>query len=167
MQVTEEPKNKIQDTHGRRSDTWGSTFWQFFRYCLVGGANTVIDLLTFNVLLWCFPTNNVLVLVGCNSIAYTSGAASSFFLNKYWTFRHKHAMTRKELIRFLIVLSIEVLYSNSLVWLAGKTLRPLIANSTLWADTSKVLAIVVGAVISYAFMRFWIFASGPQDRPKK
>jgi len=86
VQVTEESQNKIQDTHGRRSDTWSSIFWQFLRYCLVGGANTVIDLLTFNVLLWCFPMNNLLVLVGCNSIAYTSGAASSFFLNKYWTF---------------------------------------------------------------------------------
>jgi putative flippase GtrA len=167
IQVSEELKNKAQDTHGCRSNTRISTFWQFFRYCLVGGANTVIDLLTFNVLLWCFPTNNVLVLVGYNSVAYASGAVSSFFLNKYWTFRHKQGMIRRELVRFAISLSLEILYSSGLVWLAGKALQPLIANATLWANTSKLVAVVVGAVISYIFMRFWIFASGPQDQPKK
>lgn len=166
-QALEELQNKTQDTHRRRSGTWSSMFWQFLRYCLVGGANTVIDLLTFNVLLWCFPTNNVLVLVGCNSVAYASGAVSSFFLNKYWTFRHKQGMTRRELVRFAISLSLEILYSNGLVWLAGKALQPLIANATLWANTSKIVAVVVGAVISYIFMRFWIFASGSQDQSKK
>jgi len=165
--VLEELQNKTQNTHSRRSDTWSSTFWQFFRYCLVGGVNTVIDLLTFNVLLWCFPTNNALVLVGCNSVAYASGAVSSFFLNKYWTFRHKQGMTRRELVCFAISLSLEILYSNGLVWLAGKALQPLIANAMLWANASKIVAVVVGAVISYLFMRFWIFASGSQDQPKK
>jgi len=90
--------------------------WQFFRYCLLGGANTLIDLLLLNVLLWCFPTNNVLVLVAYNSVAYSSGAGSSFFLNKYWTFGHKQRTTRREVVRFAIVLLLEVLYSNSLLY---------------------------------------------------
>ena len=167
MQISGELFDKTQDTHHRRSYIWNSAIWQFFRYCLVGGANTGIDLLTFNILLWCFPTNNVLVLVGCNSVAYASGAVSSFLLNKYWTFRHKQGVTRKELVRFAISLFLEILYSNGLVWLAGKALQPLIGNATLWANTSKVLAVVVGAVISYIFMRFWIFASESQDQPKK
>jgi putative flippase GtrA len=137
------------------------------RYCLVGGANTAIDLLTFNILLWSFPTNNVLALVGYNSLAYASGAASSFFLNKYWTFQHQQGMTRRELVRFLIILFIEVLYSNGLVWLIGKALQPLITNATLWANASKVLAVAIGAVISYICMRFWIFASGSQAKAKK
>lgn len=167
IQPSEASLDKIEDNEACRSHSWSSTFWQFLRYCLVGGANTSIDLLTFNALLWGFPTNNVLALVGYNSIAYTSGAASSFFLNKYWTFRHKQGMTRQELVRFLIILSVEVLYSNGLVWLIGKTLQPLIANATLWANASKVLAVAIGAVISYICMRFWIFASGLQDQPKK
>jgi hypothetical protein len=29
------------------------------------------------------------------------------------------------------------------------------------------VAVAVGAVISYTCMRFWTFASGSQDRPKK
>src|SRR5205823_243503 len=70
-------------------------------------------------------------------------------------------------VRFAITLSLEILYSNGLVWLAGKALQPLIANVTLWGNASKLVAVTVGAVISYTCMRFWTFASRSQDRPKK
>jgi putative flippase GtrA len=133
----------------------------------VGGANTAIDLLTLNALLWYLPTNNVQVLVLYNSVAYASGAFSSFFLNKYWTFGYNRKTTLREVVRFAISLFLEILYSNALVWLAGKALQPLIANATLWGNASKLLAVAGSAVISYTCMRFWTFASGPQNRPKK
>src|SRR5207249_7892168 len=123
--------------------------------------------LTLNVLLWGFPTNTVLILVVYNSVAYSSDAVTSFFLNKYWTFGHKQPTTGREVVRFAIILALEILYSNGLVWLAGKALQPLIANATLWGNASKLVAVAVGAVISYTCMRFWTFGSGSQDRPKK
>jgi putative flippase GtrA len=42
----------------------------------------------------------------------------------------------------------------------------LIANPTLWGNASKLVAVVGGTVISYAFMRFWTFAGGSHDRPR-
>lgn len=150
-----------------RFHAWSSTCWQFLRYCLVGGANTLIDLLVLNVLLWGFPTNNASLLVVYNSVAYSSGAVTSFFLNKYWTFRHKQRTTRREVVRFAIILALEILYSNGLVWLAGKTLQPLIVNPMLWGNASKLVAVAGGAVLSYAFMRFWTFARGSQDQLKE
>jgi len=123
--------------------------------------------LMLNVLLWRFPTNNVLVLVVYNSVAYSSGAVTSFFLNRYWTFRRKQRTTRREVVRFVIILALEILYSNGLVWLAGKALQPLITNVTLWGNASKLLAVAGGAVLSYTFMRFWTFAGRSQDRPKQ
>ena len=144
-----------------------STFWQFLRYCLVGGANTLLDLLVLNVLLWGFPTKNVLMLVVYNSVAYSGGAVTSFFLNKYWTFGHKRRTTRREVVRFSIILALEILYSNGLVWLAGKALQPLITNPTLWGNVSKIVAVACGAVLSYVFMRFWTFANGSYDQHKE
>ena len=144
-----------------------STLWQFLRYCLVGGANTLLDLLVLNVLLWGFPTKNILMLVVYNSVAYSGGAVTSFFLNKYWTFGHKRRTIRREVVRFSIILALEILYSNGLVWLAGKALQPLIANPTLWGNVSKLVAVTCGAVLSYAFMRFWTFAGRSQDQHKE
>jgi putative flippase GtrA len=167
IQAPGESSNRAQDADTHRFHRWKSTFWQFLRYCLVGGANTIIDLLVLNVLLWCFPTHNVQVLALYNSLAYTSGALSSFFLNKYWTFRRKQRPTAREVVRFAISLFLEVIYSSVLVWLAGKALQPFIANVTLWGNASKLVAVVVGTAISYSFMRFWTFAGGPQDRPTK
>jgi len=150
-----------------RLQAWSHTFWQFFRYCLVGGANTAIDLAVFNILLWCLPTSNALVLAAYNSVAYASGAVSSFFLNKYWTFRHRQSTTRGEVLRFVIILLVEVLLSNVLVWLAGLALQPLITNTELWGNASKLVAVLGGVLISYIGMRCWIFAGRSRARSKK
>lgn len=155
------------DAHVLRCQALYSTCWQFLRYCLVGGANTAIDLAMLNVLLWRLPTSSALVLVVYNSIAYSSGALSSFFLNKNWTFRYKRRTTRREVIRFVTTLFLEVLYSNALIWLASKALQPLIPNPTLWGNASKLVAIAGSTLLSYAFMRYWTFARGSHDQHEK
>lgn len=104
------------------------------------------------------------MLVLYNSVAYSGGAVTSFFLNKYWTFRRKQKTTRRQVVRFLITLFFEILYSNGLIWLAGKVLQPFITNVTLWGNASKLVAIVAGTIISYAFMRFWTFAREPEQK---
>lgn len=159
--------SSAKDTAIHRIHAWSNPSGQFLRYCLVGGANTLVDLLVLNALLWCFPTNNVLVLVAYNSVAYSSGAVTSFFLNKYWTFGRKQRTTGREVVRFAFILVLEILFSNGLVWLAGKALQPVIANPALWGNASKLLAVAGGAVLSYAFMRFWIFAGRSQKRSKQ
>ena len=154
-------------SEAKRAKSAGSSCWQFVRYCLVGGVNTLISVLILNALLWQFPTHQVQLLVVENSLAYASGAVSNFFLHKYWTFRRKQKTTSREVARFMISLVLEVIYSSALIWLAGKALQPLIANPTLWGNASKLIAVAIGTVISYSFMRFWTFAGGPQDQAKK
>jgi putative flippase GtrA len=158
---------RTQDAGTHRLHAWSNTFWQFFRYCLVGGANTALDLLILNAFLWRFPTNNVQVLVVYNAVAYTGGAVSSFFLNKYWTFGRRQRPTSREVVRFAFSLFLEVLYSSALMWLAGRALQPLIANPTLWGNASKLVAVAIGTMLTYTFMRFWTFAGGSQDQPKQ
>ena len=164
IQAPEESSTRTQHADAHRFRGWRSTFGQFLRYCLVGGANTLIDLLVLNLLLWRFPTSNAQTLALYNSIAYTGGALSSFFLNKYWTFRRRHKATAREAIRFIIALLLEIIYSSVLVWIAGRVLQPLIVNVTLWGNASKLVAVVFGTIISYSFMRFWTFAGGPRNR---
>lgn len=163
----EDASTGTQDAPKCRFQAWRSTFWQFLRYCLVGGANTAIDILVLNILLWRFPTDSALHLMAYNSIAYSSGALSSFFLNKYWTFRYKQRTTGRQVTRFIVTLLLEILYSNALIWLAGKALQPLIANPTLWGNASKLIAVAGSTLLSYIFMRFWTFASGSRDQSKK
>ncbi len=163
----EEKMKEAQISPPRRVQGWTSTILQLLRYGLVGGVNTGIDLLVLNLFLWRFPTHSAQVLVVYNSVAYSCGAVSSFCLNKYWTFRRTQRTTGKEVRRFIISILLELVYSNILVWLAGKILQPFIPNPTLWGNAAKIVAVVFGALISYSLMRFWTFASDPQTSSKK
>ena len=163
----EESTSEAQLYPPRRGRGWTSTILQLLRYGVVGGVNTGIDLLVLNIFLWRFPTHNAQVLVAYNSVAYSCGAVSSFCLNKYWTFRRTQKVTGKELRRFIISILLELVYSNVLVWLAGKVLQPFIPNPTLWGNAAKLIAVVSGALISYSLMRFWTFANEPTAHLKK
>jgi len=163
----EERMKEAQLSPPRRVQGWTGTLLQLLRYGLVGGINTGIDLLVLNVFLWRFPTHNAQILVAYNSVAYSCGAVSSFCLNKYWTFRRTQKPTGREVRRFIISILLELVYSNVLVWLAGKVLQPFIPNPTLWGNAAKLIAVVSGALISYSLMRFWTFANEPQTHPKK
>ncbi len=163
---TEEPQKQsnegelVQRASSHKKRVWRSTFIQFAQYCIVGGLNTLVDVGMLNILLWRFPTHNGELLATYNAIAYSSGAISSFLLNKYWTFRHTHKPTVGELVRYVMTIVIEVLYSSALIWVAGRALQPFIANITIWGNAAKLVAVVCGAMLSYPLMRFWTFAHG-------
>lgn len=143
-------------TSPRRS-RWFRLFKQLFRFGIVGGLNTLVDLLVLNTLLLLLPTTNTLTLLTYNSLAYSLGAMNSFLLNKYWTFGHRHPVTLKEMIRFIITTLCSIAVSNAIIWLASNLLHPLYVSPLLWANASKVFAISGTVLVSYLGMRLWVF----------
>lgn len=149
-----------QDDHrAPHVSTRGRLPGQMLRFVLVGGLNTLVDLLVLNALLRLFPTNSVIILLSYNVLAYSTGAINSFLLNKYWTFGQKRKTTTSELARFTLTTLCGIAWSTGILWLASNVLHPLLVNPTLWANTSKVLAIGGTALISYLGMRLWVFVS--------
>jgi hypothetical protein len=51
---------------------------QVLRFGLVGGLNTLVDVLVLNSLLLLFPTSSAPKLLVYNSLAYSLGAVNSF-----------------------------------------------------------------------------------------
>jgi putative flippase GtrA len=137
---------------------------QVLRFGLVGGLNTLLDLLILNGLLWLFPTTSSLMLLAYNSLAYSLGAVNSFLLNKYWTFGQKQRTTRRELARFTLTTLFGIGWSTSIIWLASNALHPFLVNTIVWANASKVIAIGGTALISYLGMRLWVFVSQAQKK---
>jgi putative flippase GtrA len=138
-------------------------WWQLVRFGLVGGLNTSLDLLIFNGLFWLFPTQNTWVLLAYNSLAYSLGGVNSFILNKYWTFRRSTKVTWSELIRFAITTLLGIACNDLLLWLVGKLFHPMIANPTLWANASKIVAIFGSVLVSYFGMRLWVFVKSTEQ----
>jgi len=150
------------EQHPHRVFEQGHLPRQVLRFGLVGGLNTLVDLLILNGLLWLFPTTSSLMLLAYNALAYSLGAVNSFLLNKYWTFGRRQKTTRRELVRFTLTTLGGIGWSNSILWLASTVLHPFLVNPTVWANASKVLAIGGTALISYLGMRLWVFVSNAQ-----
>ncbi len=148
----------------KQKPSWWHHFWQIARFAIVGCLNTVIDLLVLNALLWLFPTQNTLIVLGFNSFAYTTGAINSFLLNKYWTFQRQGRITIGEVLRFLLTTGAGVLCSDVLLWGAVVVLRPLIANQMVLTNIAKIVAVLGMATISYLGMRLWVFVRTSRER---
>lgn len=136
---------------------------QLMRFCIVGGLNTIVDLLVLNGLLWFWPAQNTIQLVAYNSIAYIIGAVNSFFWNKQWTFQHRQQASAQEVTRFALTTLAGVLCNDVLLWIAGRILHPAVLSATLWANISKIVAIAGTVLISYLGMRLWVFVHRPQE----
>jgi len=132
---------------------------QLLRFSLVGGLNTLVDLLILNGLLWLFPTTNTLSLLSYSALAFSLGAVNSFLLNKYWTFGSRQKTTRGEVVRFVMTTLCGIGWSTIILWLASNALHPFLVNTTVWANASKVIAIAGTALINYLGMRLWVFVS--------
>ncbi len=135
---------------------------QMLRFGLVGGLNTLVDVLILNGLLWLFPTTSTLTLLVYSSLAFSLGAVNSFLLNKYWTFGHRQKTTWREMVRFSLTTLCGIGWSSIILWLASNALQPFLVNTTVWANASKALAIAGTALISYLGVRLWVFVSKAQ-----
>jgi len=140
-----------------------SFFLQLLRFCIVGGINTFIDILIFNLLVWRFPTHDSMLLVFYNSLAYTIGAINSFCWNKLWTFKHHSRVTANQLVRFALVTSLGIICNDAFLWLATTILTSLSLNSFLWTNVAKIIAIAGSVAVSYLGMRFSVFTKKDKE----
>src|SRR6185312_11828087 len=100
-------------------------FRQVTRFALVGGLNTLVDILVLNALLLLWPTSNVLLILAFNALAYGAGASNSFVCNKYWTFQQRQPVSRGELARFTLTTLLGMVLNSAMLWLAGLALHSL------------------------------------------
>ena len=158
-----QPFHSEQDANSQHISGWTRLLRQVLRFGLVGGLNTLVDLLILNFLLLLFPTTSTALILAYSALAYSVGAVNSFLLNKYWTFTFRQKTNRSEVARFIVTTLFGIGWSSMILWLASSVLHPFLVNTTVWANTSKVLAIVGTALISYLGMRLWVFVSKAQQ----
>jgi putative flippase GtrA len=146
--------------------TRNRTIWQCVRFGLVGCVNTAVDLLVLNALLWLWPTQNITRLLLFNTLAYAFGALNSFALNRYWTFRRTGRPNAREGARFLLVTLAAIACNDLILWVMSHLLHPVHLNPTLWANSSKVVAIGGTILVSYLGMRLWVFVQSPHEKQR-
>jgi putative flippase GtrA len=136
---------------------------QLLRFCIVGGLNTFVDVLAFNLLVWGLPTHDSGLLVVYNSLAFTIGAVNSFCWNKLWTFKQRSSATNGQVTRFVLVTSLGIICNDAFLWLATTILNSLSLNGFLWVNVAKISAIAGSVGVSYIGMRFSVFTKNEPD----
>lgn len=117
-----------------------------FRFGIVGGVNTVTDLVVF------FSALSLLALapVLANILSFTAAVTQSYLLNKYWSFVHDETgrPSWREYLKFV---------SASLFALAATSAILYFGDETLPIWQLKVIAVFVTPFINYLSYRFIIF----------
>jgi len=128
----------------------------FFRFLLVGVANTILGLSVIYLLLHLVGMSYWMSTFLGNSV----GAMMSYYLNRRFTFRSKNAVS-KSLILFVIVtlLCYVVSYSigmNLVEWLLG-------TSNSLKSGTKTDLAVLISTglytVLNYLGQKWLVFSS--------
>ncbi len=125
---------------------------QFFRFGLVGGLNTAIDVGIFVLLVHyaAWPT------IAAQSVSYAGGLCNSFVMNRWFTFRVRRRPHSGQILIFIIVNVVS--YCLSVGILAGLAAL----GAPLWLQ--KGGATLVALVVNFSGNRLWVFKEEASSR---
>ena len=117
-------------------------FWRLFRFGLVGGGATLIDLGTSTLMLWRWShlAENLV-----STSAFFVAFWFSFFGHRYITFQ-KHGAVGKFLMVALFSLAVRNVLLLALLWIGLSGLLPI------------VIATLAVTILTYLLSRVWVFA---------
>jgi putative flippase GtrA len=125
------------------------TVKQLVKFGFVGSFVTVIDFSIYFTLTRLFVWWGEHFLIA-NGVAFLTALTTSFFLNKFWTFRNDHKAYRKQSAKFFL---------SNLIALGGtQGILYILVGLLEWSDIiAKPLA--VGVIVFWNFLsyKYWVF----------
>ncbi|HEX8106170.1 MAG TPA: GtrA family protein [Kofleriaceae bacterium] len=121
-----------------------------FRFAVVGGINTGLDFLAFNLLLWT-PLGARYPFLAA-ALACMAATVNSFLLNRSWTFEFRERK-RGLFIQFIAVNVVGVLIHAAVTYVAARLVTGVALN------LAKLVAVALGCVWSYLAYSRWTFAA--------
>ncbi len=118
---------------------------QFIKFGIVGIINTLITVISFNILV--FINVNYLV---ANCISYFLGVINSYLLNSKFVFHENR--NKENMFKFLVV-NILVLGFNSLILYVG------VNDLGLNISVSQIISIILGMFVNFVLNKIWVFKS--------
>lgn len=127
----------------RRPASW----WQLFKFGLVGGSGYVINLGVFALLSNGLGVHHVIAAIG----AFCVAISSNFFWNRHWTFAAGNGHAGFQAARFFAV-SIAALAINLVV------LEALVTGASFGDLSAQAIAVAVAMPFNFLGNKLWTFA---------
>lgn len=138
-----------------------SVIGQVFRFGVVGGINTIVDLLVLNLLIFLTRTGRTGAMYALfKAVSFACAVLNSYLLNRSWTFKPSPQKRQTvEGAQFLFVSILGAVVNVGSSWYVATYARPAWAvNPNLWPS----IAALVGTAFSLGFnffgYKFWVFA---------
>lgn len=133
--------------------------FQFMQFSVIGIANAAIDIGVLNLLLLLFHTDDRMLLLLYNTIAYTLAVANSYFWNASITFKGSAKSSNRQRIMF-VVQGLVSLGINNLIFIGANTFMDVIGiPNWLRYNVAKGLAMFLSFVASFFMVKYFVFKS--------
>ena len=149
--------------HVELTEKQWAAFLQFVRYCIVGFANTVVNLLFNYLTLWIIERTGWNGVIGGvegfnrhlgTAVGFLACCVNSYFFNSRYTF---DVETNKSFSRHLSAfLKVVVSYSFAMLFL-GWALNVLWVALKIHPFIGALINVIVGIPINFVLNKFWAF----------
>lgn len=132
---------------------------QFFRFVVIGTANTLLDMGIIYALSWSFQIFAGWPMIVFNTISFMIASTNSFFWNRYWTFKYKAKEGQAfQYLQFIIVTAIGLGINSSIVYIVTTLIGPQFGIAPdKWVIVAKVAATAVSLFWNFLGYKFIVF----------
>jgi putative flippase GtrA len=134
------------------------TRYKFTRFVIVGGFNTLLDLVVLNLLISIFNVMDPFIFSICKGVSFVAALINSYFMNKYFTFSQRQK-SPKEFYLFVLVsvigLLINIAVSSLSFYLIGFYSHSV--STHFMATASGIIGALFSMVINYISYSYFVF----------
>ena len=143
-----------------------SVIGQVFRFGVVGGINTIVDLLVLNFLILLTHTGRTGAMFALfKAVAFTCAVLNSYLLNRRWTF--KPATQKRQTVegaQFLFVSLLGAVVNVGSSWYVATYAHPaLTIDPRLWPSIAALVGTAFSLGFNFVGYKFWVFAHRPHN----
>lgn len=132
-------------------------FRELIIFGLVGVSNTTLDIGVTIILSWLLSASSGFLLALVNVIGFSAAVVNSYFLNKYWTFRHKKKTSQTEFTKFLTVSIGGLIINTGVLLIAEALLSDVLLSDEIRVLVGKLSATVFTLVWNYFGYKLFVF----------
>jgi putative flippase GtrA len=138
---------------------WRMLVHELTKFGIVGAVNTGLDFGLANALHVGLHTNQYLA----KTVSVTIAATSSYFMNRYWTFRHRaRTGIGREYALFFVLNGVGLLIALACIWLV---MGPLDRSGVLWFNVAQLAGLVLGMLFRFTTYKRWVFVAPSEPGP--
>jgi putative flippase GtrA len=138
---------------------WRHLVHELTKFGIVGAFNTVLDFGLANALHVGLHTNQYLA----KTLSVVVAATSAYFMNRYWTFRHRaRTGIAREYTLFFLLNGVGLVIALACIWLVRV---PLGKDGVLWFNIAQFAGLMLGMLFRFTTYKRWVFMAPERVPP--